>query len=59
MCKLFEKGSVRFHPYGGYWIVRKKGSKESAVVKAFREWLLSELVEMNKRFQGMKLRGSG
>jgi LysR family transcriptional regulator, glycine cleavage system transcriptional activator len=40
--------------HGGYWIVRKKGSKETAVVKAFREWLLSELVETNRRFAGMK-----
>jgi LysR family transcriptional regulator, glycine cleavage system transcriptional activator len=42
--------------HGGYWIVRKKGSKETAVVKAFREWLLSELVETNRRFQGMKVK---
>jgi LysR family transcriptional regulator, glycine cleavage system transcriptional activator len=42
--------------HGGYWIVRKKGSKETAVVKAFREWLLSELVETNRKFAGMKVK---
>ncbi len=40
--------------HGAYFIVRKKGSKETAVVKAFREWLLSELVETNRKYQGMK-----
>jgi LysR family transcriptional regulator, glycine cleavage system transcriptional activator len=50
--------NVDMKDHGGYWIVRKKGSKETAVVKAFREWLLSELVETNKRFQVMKMRGS-
>jgi LysR family transcriptional regulator, glycine cleavage system transcriptional activator len=40
--------------HGAYFIVRKKGSKETAVVKAFREWLLSELVETNRKFAGMK-----
>jgi LysR family transcriptional regulator, glycine cleavage system transcriptional activator len=43
--------------HGAYFIVRKKGSKETAVVKAFREWLLSELVETNRKFAGMKGRG--
>ena len=40
--------------HGGYWIVRKKGSKESAPAKAFREWLLSELAETNRKFQAIK-----
>jgi LysR family transcriptional regulator, glycine cleavage system transcriptional activator len=44
--------------HGAYWIARKKGSKETAVVKAFREWLQSELVETNRKFAGMKLRSS-
>ncbi len=40
--------------HGGYWLVRKKGSKETAVVKAFREWLLSELADTNRKFQAIK-----
>ena len=43
--------------HGSYWLVRKKGSKEIAVVKAFREWLMGELAETNKRFQAMKAKG--
>jgi LysR family transcriptional regulator, glycine cleavage system transcriptional activator len=43
--------------HGAYWIVRKKGSKETAVIKAFREWLLSELVETNRKFNSIKLKG--
>lgn len=49
--------SVDMKDHGGYWIVRKKGSKETPVVKAFREWLLSELVETNRKFAGLKVRG--
>jgi len=48
--------SIDMKDHGAYWIVRKKGSKEIPVVKAFREWLLSELVETNKRFQSIKAR---
>jgi LysR family transcriptional regulator, glycine cleavage system transcriptional activator len=46
--------AIDMKDHGGYWIVRKKGSKESAVVKAFREWLLGELTETNRRFQAIK-----
>jgi LysR family transcriptional regulator, glycine cleavage system transcriptional activator len=49
--------TIDMKDHGGYWIVRKKGSKETAVVKAFREWLLSELVETNRKFAGMKVKG--
>jgi LysR family transcriptional regulator, glycine cleavage system transcriptional activator len=46
--------TIDMKDHGGYWLVRKKGSKESVVVKAFREWLLSELVETNRKFQAIK-----
>jgi LysR family transcriptional regulator, glycine cleavage system transcriptional activator len=46
--------TIDMKDHGSYWIVRKKGSKESAVVKAFREWLLGELAETNRRFQAIK-----
>jgi LysR family transcriptional regulator, glycine cleavage system transcriptional activator len=46
--------TIDMKDHGGYWMVRRKGSKELAVVKAFREWLLGELAETNKRFQALK-----
>lgn len=44
--------------HGAYWIVRKKGSKETSIVKAFREWLLSELVDTNRKFASIKTKGA-
>ena len=49
--------SVDMKDHGGYWFVRKKGSKETAPAKALREWLLSELVETNRKFQAIKTKG--
>jgi LysR family glycine cleavage system transcriptional activator len=40
--------------HGSYWLVRKKGSRESAPARAFREWLLGEMAETNRRFAGLK-----
>lgn len=40
--------------HGSYWIVRAKGSKETAPARAFREWLLSEIAETNRKFTGLK-----
>jgi LysR family transcriptional regulator, glycine cleavage system transcriptional activator len=40
--------------HGSYWIVRKKGSKEQAPAKAFREWLMGEMAETNRKFQALK-----
>jgi LysR family transcriptional regulator, glycine cleavage system transcriptional activator len=40
--------------HGSYWVVRKKGSKETGPARAFREWLLGEVVETNRKFQGLK-----
>ena len=40
--------------HGAYWVVRKKGSRESAPARAFREWLLGEVVETNRKFQQIK-----
>lgn len=40
--------------HGNYWIVRAKGSKESAPARAFREWLQSEMADTNKRYAGIK-----
>jgi LysR family transcriptional regulator, glycine cleavage system transcriptional activator len=40
--------------HGSYWIVRAKGSKESATARSFREWLMSEMVDTNKKFATLK-----
>ena len=40
--------------HGSYWIVRTKGSKESATARSFREWLMSEMVDTNKKFASLK-----
>src|SRR6185295_8489021 len=40
-------------PYG-YYIVRAKGTKESAPAKAFREWLTGEMAETNRKFSQIK-----
>jgi LysR family transcriptional regulator, glycine cleavage system transcriptional activator len=40
--------------HGGYWLVRRNGSRETGPMRAFREWLAGEFVETNKRFQQFK-----
>jgi len=40
--------------HGSYWIVRAKGSKETAPARAFREWLMTEMAETNRKFAGIK-----
>jgi LysR family transcriptional regulator, glycine cleavage system transcriptional activator len=40
--------------HGSYWIVRAKGSKESGTARSFREWLMSEMADTNKKFAGIK-----
>ena len=37
-----------------YWLVRAKGSKETVTVRAFREWLTSEMADTNRRYQALK-----
>ena len=36
--------------YGSYWIARARGSKESAPARAFREWVMSEMTDTNRKF---------
>ena len=36
--------------HGAYWSARASGVKESAPARAFREWLVSEMAETNRRF---------
>lgn len=40
--------------HGGYFIVRAKGSKESAPARAFREWLQAEMAETQRKFVSLK-----
>ena len=40
--------------HGSYWIVRARGSKESPPARAFREWLMSEMAETNRKFAAIK-----
>jgi LysR family transcriptional regulator, glycine cleavage system transcriptional activator len=51
---LIRPFAIDMKDHGSYWIVRKKGSKESAPARAFREWLLGEMVETNKKFQSIR-----
>ncbi len=37
-----------------YYLVRPKGSKESAPVRAFREWLMAEMADTNRKFAAIK-----
>ncbi|MFN0192598.1 MAG: transcriptional regulator GcvA [Aestuariivirga sp.] len=37
-----------------YWVVRAKGIKETAPVRAFREWLMAEMAETQKKFAAIK-----
>jgi LysR family transcriptional regulator, glycine cleavage system transcriptional activator len=51
---LVRPFSIDMKEHGSYWIVRKKGSKESAPARAFREWLMGEMVETNRKYQQLR-----
>ena len=40
--------------HGSYWIVRAKGSKETAPARSFREWMTAEMAGTNKKFATLK-----
>ena len=40
--------------HGTYWIVRQKGSKETAPARAFREWVMAEMADTNRKFAALK-----
>ena len=46
--------TIDMKDHGSYWFVRKKGSRETAPARAFREWLMGEMVETNRKFVGIK-----
>jgi len=41
--------------HGSYWIVRASGVKETAPARAFREWLMGEMSETQKKFVQLKV----
>jgi LysR family glycine cleavage system transcriptional activator len=46
--------AIDMKDHGSYWFVRKKGSRETAPARAFREWLMGEMVETNRKFASLK-----
>ncbi len=54
--RLLRPFAIDMKDHGSYWIVRKKNSKELPPARAFREWLLGEMVETNRRFQMLKVK---
>ncbi len=52
--RLVRPFSLDMRDHGGYFIVRAKGSKESAPARAFREWLQAEMAETQRKFAGIR-----
>ena len=42
--------NIDIKDHGSYWIARARGMKETPPARAFREWLMSEMAETNKRY---------
>ena len=42
--------------HGGYYLVRKKGARESGPMRAFREWIAAEMADTNRKYQAFKAR---
>jgi LysR family transcriptional regulator, glycine cleavage system transcriptional activator len=52
--RLVRPFALDMKDHGGYFIVRAKGSKESAPARAFREWLQAEMTETQRKFASIK-----
>jgi LysR family transcriptional regulator, glycine cleavage system transcriptional activator len=52
--RLVRPFALDIRDHGGYFIVRAKGSKESAPARAFREWLQAEMAETQRKFASIK-----
>jgi LysR family transcriptional regulator, glycine cleavage system transcriptional activator len=52
--RLVRPFSLDLRDHGNYSIARAKGSKESVIARAFREWLQSEMAETQRKFQAIK-----
>jgi LysR family glycine cleavage system transcriptional activator len=55
--RLAKPFDVEVQDQWTYFIVRAKGSKETAPARAFREWLLSEMAETQRKFAALKAQG--
>ena len=55
---LVRPFSLDMKDHGSYFIVREKGSKESAPARAFRDWLMVEMSETQRRFAAIKASGT-
>lgn len=51
---LVRPFSIDIRDHGVYCIVRAKNSRESAPARAFREWLMAEMTETQRKFAGLK-----
>lgn len=40
--------------HGTYWIVRQKDSKETVPARAFRDWVMAEMADTNRKFASLK-----
>lgn len=40
--------------HGTYWIVRQKDSKETIPARAFRDWVMAEMADTNRKFASLK-----
>ncbi|MBG1231654.1 transcriptional regulator GcvA [Aestuariivirga litoralis] len=40
--------------HGGYYLARKKGIRETGPMRAFREWVASEMADTNKKYQAYR-----
>jgi LysR family glycine cleavage system transcriptional activator len=54
---LVRPFSLDMKDHGSYFFVRAKGSKESAPARSFREWLMSEMAETQRKFNAIKAQG--
>jgi LysR family glycine cleavage system transcriptional activator len=52
--KLVRPFSLDMKDHGSYFIVREKGSKESAPARAFRDWLMAEMSETQRKFASIR-----
>jgi LysR family glycine cleavage system transcriptional activator len=52
--RLARPFSLDMKDHGSYFIVREKGSKESAPARAFRDWLMAEMSETQRKFAAIK-----
>ena len=51
---LVRPFSTDIKDHGSYWLVRGRGARETSPMRAFREWLISEMAETNRRFAAIK-----